>query len=116
MGCLLSVKKGGKVLSFRFDAGTICTGKCKQIYGSGFSSNKEESEEMCKLQTEIMSDTYNELSKHLFKDFILNWLHGTYKHEVQTTCFERAEVPVRTHMIPYFKAMALEKITTYDID
>lgn len=65
---------------------------------------------------EMMSSTYNEPTKHLFKDFILNWLHGTYKHEVKTTSFERAEASVKNHLIPYFQTTPLDKITTYDID
>lgn len=113
----MSIKKVGKVWSFRIDVGTNSrTGKRKQIYRSGFSSKKEALEEMYKLQMEVMSGTYNEPIIHLFKDFIFNWLHGTYKHEVQTTSFERAEASVRNHLIPYFKTMPIDKITTYDID
>lgn len=112
----MSIKKVGKVWSFRIDAGIDSrTGKRKQIYRSGFSSKKEALEEMYKLQIEIMSGTYTEPTKHLFQDFILNWLHGTYKHEVQNTSFERAEASVRNHLIPYFQATPLDKITTYDI-
>ena len=113
----MSIKKVGKVWSFRIDAGTDPrTGKRKQIYRSGFSSKKEALEEMYKLQMEVMSGTYNEPTKHLFQDFILNWLHGTYKHEVQSTSFEKAESTVKKHLIPYFQAIPLDKITTYDID
>lgn len=113
----MSVKKVGKVWSFRIEANPDPrTGKRKQIYRSGFSSKKEALEEMYKLQMKVMSGTYNEPTKYLFKDFILNWLHGTYKHEVQSTSFERAEASVRNHLIPYFQTTPLDKITTYDID
>lgn len=71
---------------------------------------------MNKLQMDVMSGTYNEPLKNLFKDFILNWHHGTYKHEVQSTSFERAEASVRNHLTPYFQATPIDKITTYETD
>ena len=113
----MSVKKTGKVWSFRIDAGiNDRTGKRNQIYRSGFKTNLEAREEMKKLKAEIMSGEYSEPSKTLFKEYIQSWLYNTHKYEVQITSFEVGETIVRVHLIPYFQSTPLAKITVYDID
>jgi hypothetical protein len=111
------VKKIGKVWSFRVDAGEDHrTGKRKQIYRSGFKTKREAQEEMDKLRAEITRGEYSEPSKSLFRDYIHSWLHSTYKNEVQISSFELGETLVRVHLIPYFQATPLVKISSYDID
>ncbi|USK34981.1 site-specific integrase [Bacillus sp. F19] len=112
----MSVKKIGKVWSFRINAGLDSrTGKRKQIYRGGFNTKREALDEMNKLTAAIMNGEYSEPSKTLFKDYIHIWLH-TYKYEVQMASFELGETIVRVHLIPYFQSTPLEKITSYDID
>lgn len=116
-GFYMSIKKVGKVWSFRIDAGIDDrTGKRKQVYRSGFKTKREALEEMNRLKIEIQNGEYSEPSKTLFKDYIQNWLHNTYKYEVQVSSFELGEILVRVHLIPYFKDTPLKKITSYDID
>ena len=109
----MSIKKVGKVWSFRIDAGIDeRTGKRKQIYRSGFKTKREAIEEMNRL----MNGEYSEPSKTLFKDYIQSWLYDTHRHEVQNPSFEVGETIVRVHLIPYFQSIPLSKITAYDID
>ena len=113
----MSVKKVGKVWSFRIDAGIDeRTGKRKQIYRSRFKTKREAIEEMNKLKAEIMNGEYSEPWKTLFKDYIQSWLYDTHKYEVQVSSFEVDETMVRVHLIPFFQSTPLAKIATYDID
>ncbi|USK71265.1 Arm DNA-binding domain-containing protein [Peribacillus asahii] len=113
----MSVKKTGKVWSFRIDAGIDDrTGKRKQVYRSGFKTKHEAIAEMNRLKAEIMTGEYSEPSKTVFKDYIQGWPYDTYKHEVQLSSFEVGETIVRVHLIPYFQSIPLSKITAYDID
>jgi len=116
-GFLMSVKKTGKVWSFRIDARIDDrTSKRKQVYRSGFKTKHEAIAEMNRLKAEIMTGEYSEPSKTLFKDYIQSWLYDTHKHEVQLSSFEVGETIVRVHLIPYFQSIPLSKITAYDID
>jgi len=113
----LSVKKVGNVWSFRISAGIEeRTGKRKQIYRSGFRTKREAQEEMNLLQAQISSGEFNEPAKVVFKDFLYQWLHDTYRHEVQLSSFEVAETNIRVHLVPYFQEVPIARITAYDID
>lgn len=113
----MSVKKVGKVWSFRIGAGNDKrTGKRKQIYRSGFKTKREAEKAMNDLLTQIESGAYQEPEKIIFNEYILRWLHGTYKNEVQLASFEVGESVVRIHLIPHFGQTPLDKITAYDID
>lgn len=113
----MSLKKVGKVWSFRISAGIDKrTGKRKQIYRSGFKTKREAEIAMNELKAQVDSGNYFEPSTIPFQEFIHNWLLGTYIHEVQISTFETAETAVRVHLIPYFKETPLHQITAYDID
>lgn len=76
----MSVKKVGKVWSFRIAAGNDKrTGKRKQIYRSGFKTKREAERAMNDLLTHIESGAYQEPEKIIFNEYILRWLHGTYE-------------------------------------
>ena len=114
---LLSVKKVGKVWSFRIDVGLDSrSSKRKQIYRSGFKTKCEALEEMAKLQLKINTEEYTEPEKMHFNEYIVSWLYKTYKHEVQLPTYEKAEPIIRYHFVPYFKSTLLSKITIYVIN
>lgn len=113
----MSLKKVGKVWSFRISAGKDKrTGKRKQIYRSGFTKKSDAEKAMNELKAQIDSGRYLEPSHVPFQEFIHEWLLGTYIYEVQLPTFETAESAVRVHLIPYFKETPLHQITAYDID
>lgn len=113
----MSLKKVGKVWSFRIDAGKDKrTGQRKQIYRSGFKTKREAEKAMNELKADIQTGRYFEPEKISFNEYIQRWLHDTYKYEVNLSTFEVAETAVRVHLIPYFNETPLFKITAYDID
>ena len=109
-------KKVENQWTFRIDVGkNPSTGKCRQVYRSGFHTKKEAEQAQAAFLIKVQEEGFFTGSNELMESFLPKWLHTVYKHKVAPTTFERTESTVRNHLLPAFAKCKVSSIKTYDV-
>ncbi|WP_019240555.1 MULTISPECIES: site-specific integrase [Bacillus] len=113
----MSVRKTSKhSWSFRVDVGKDpTTGKRRQIYRGGFPTKKTAELAKAEFMTKVKNEGFFTPINEIMETFIHRWLYTVYKHEVQSTTFERAESTVKNHILPAFAQSKVNDIKTFDV-
>lgn len=108
-------KNGKETWLFKVDVGNDPTGKRRQITRRGFTTKKAAQAACAEIIAENEKGGVVTESKDKVKDFILDFLENTYRHQVSLRTYECKMAMTRTHIIPRLGHLPLAKVTPMDI-
>lgn len=109
-------KTGKETWLFKVDVGTDpITGKRRQITRRGFATKKAAQAACAEVVNEHEKGTFVNATKDKVKEFILDYLDNTYRHQVSLRTYECKMSLATKHIIPRLGHLPLAKVTPMDI-
>ncbi len=91
------------------------SGKPKQKWVGGFTTEKEAKSALEKVRAEIKLGIYQEPLKQTVESYLTDWFDNVHKPTLKPSTARGYEINIRCHIIPYIGHISLDKLNRNDV-